>query len=779
MIGRTVSHYRIIKELGHGGMGVVYKAQDTKLDRVVALKFLPPHYCVNKAEKERFIHEAKAASALQHNNICTIHEIDETEDGQMFICMDFYEGETLKQKIDKVPLPIQEAINIAIQIAEGLSHAHQKDIVHRDIKPANIFITSEGVVKIVDFGLAKLRGQTKLTVAGTTLGTAAYMSPEQAKGDEVDYRTDVWSLGVVLYQMVTGQQPFRGEYDPAIVYSILNEEPVPLTALRSGLPMELEHIVKKLMTKNPSERYQGVKDILVDLRILIKQLDAKGISREADIKKSRVVKRILSYCSLIAIIIVLFLIIRYQLLPKKIDAIDSIAVLPMENLSGDPEQEYFVDGMTEALITNLSKIGALKVISRTSSMQYKNTGKPLPEIARELNVDAVVEGSVLRVGDRVRITTQLIEAVTDQHLWAESYERDLRDILALQSNVAMAIAQKIESKLTPLEQGEPVSTPTVDPEAYELYLRGCFFMNKYTKEGFTKALSYFQQAIEKESNFALAYAGLAETYIGLEDIGIQRPKEAYPKAREAVNKAIKIDDKLAEAHTYLARIKFWFDWDWSGAESEVIRAIELNASYSEAYEIYSQLFRVRRELDEEHKKIRRAWELDPLGLYVNFYLGISLYDAGAYDQAIEQFKKTLELDPDYALAHWGLGLVYETQELTTKAIAAFQESVNLSPDDVHNQAGLAHAFASAGRKAEALAILEKLKERSKRAYVPAFAIAVIYEGLGNTDAAFDWLEKAYEERSSWIPFINAGRRLDSLTGDARFTALLNKIGLEK
>ncbi|MBF8297130.1 MAG: Adenylate cyclase [Bacteroidetes bacterium] len=539
MISETISHYKILEKLGEGGMGIVYKTQDLKLDRLVALKFLPPHLASDDQDKKRFIHEAKAASSLDHPNICNVHEIDETPDGQVFIVMAIYEGTPLNKKIEKGPLKIEEALDVVIQAAEGLQAAHEKGIVHRDVKSSNIMMTDKRRAVIMDFGLARTGGATKLTKTGSTLGTVPYMSPEQARGEKVDHRTDIWSLGVVLYEMISGRLPFQSPYSEAIVYSILNEEPKPFSLARNDVPAEVENVVRKCLQKNPSNRYQHADELIVDLRRV-----KTGLGKEAPSLK-----------------------IANPLSTTNDEVIRSIAVLPLDNLSRDPEQEYFVDGMADALNTELWKIGALKVISRTSAKLYKGVKKPLPEIARELGVDGLITGSVLREGEQVRITVQLIDGSTDRHLWAESYQRELRGILALHTEVAQAIAREIKIKLTPFEEARLMSVRRVDERAYDTYLKGLYHYNTFTQDGLKKAISLYEQSVQIDSTYAPAYAGLANTYNVMGAFGIIPWPQPIEKAKLATHKALELDSTLAEAHVSLAIISD-LEWNWSQAERE-------------------------------------------------------------------------------------------------------------------------------------------------------------------------------------------------------------------
>ena len=776
MTGQTISHYRILEKLGEGGMGVVYKAQDTKLDRIVALKFLPRHLLCDSEAKTRFENEAKAASALNQTNITTIYEINEVE-GECFICMEYVEGKSVKELIEEKTLSIEEVLKIAIQIAEGLNAAHKKDIVHRDIKSDNIMLTHEGLVKIMDFGLAKLKGVSKLTKTGSTLGTMQYMSPEQAQGIEVDQRSDIFSFGVVLYEMITGQLPFKGEHEAAVIYSILNETPEPLARYKAGVPGELQRVVDKTLAKNRDERYQHVDEMIADLKSIRRKLETTPTIHEPG-KPKRLKKRSVYVYVSFAFLIIILILIKIFFFTSSREPIDSLAVLPLQNLSGDVNQEYFSDGMTEALITELQKIKSLRVISRTSVMQYKKVQKLLPQIAKELNVKAVVEGSVSREGDIVRINVQLIQASPEKHLWADNFDRTMKNILALQSEVAQAIAREVKAVVTPEEQRRMESSRSVNPEAYEAYLKGRFYWNKRRGDDLKTAIEYFNQAIEKDPNYALAYAGLASTYVILPEYSGLPPKEIMPKAEAAAKKALEFNATLGEAHAVLA-LKRWYEWDWVGAESEFKRTIELNPSYPTTHHWYSNLLRSLGRLDEALAEIKLAQELDPLSLVINMNVGITLSWMRRYDEAIDQFKKTLELDPNFPFTYGNLGALYEVQGKFDEAIPEFQKAITVVGRDASELSDLGHAYALAGKKSEALKILDELFKFSKQGYSVSFEIAFVYYGLGDKNASFEWLEKAYQERNNALVNMKVDPLWDSLRSDLRFIALLKKMGLEK
>ena len=599
MIGQSISHYKILEKLGEGGMGVVYKAEDTKLKRTVALKFLPSDITRDADAKERFLHEAQAASALNHPNICGIHTIEEFE-GQQFIDMEFVEGVTLREKIAqcraKSLFALQDAIQYAIQIGEGLNAAHKKGIVHRDIKPDNIMLTDEGLVKIMDFGLAKLKGKSKLTKTHSTLGTLSYMSPEQARGEEVDQRTDIFSLGAVMYELITGRRPFKGEHDAAIMYSLMNEIPEPLARYKSSIPDDLQRVADKALSKEKEERYQHVDEMVADLKLIKKQLES-GILTTKSLTPYKILKIPWYAYASVGIIILIFILSKFVLFTATEKPITSIAVLPFQNFSNDPEQEYFSDGMTEALISELSQIKALRVISRTSIVRFKKTNKSLPEIASELGVDAVVEGSVQRVKNDVRITAQLVKAQPEQHLWANDFTRNIQNILTLQSEVAQAIANEIKIAVTPEERQQLAIARPVDPEAHEAYLKGRYFIHKLTEADVRKGISYFEQAIGRDSNYAPAYAGLAEAYDYLWTLGTIKSKDVFPIIKKYAVKAQSIDETLADPYAILGDIEL-AQWNFESSERNYKRAVGLNQNYATGHAYYAWYLLMMKRYDE-------------------------------------------------------------------------------------------------------------------------------------------------------------------------------------
>ncbi len=779
MIAQTISHYKILEKLGGGGMGVVYRAEDTKLKRTVALKFLPPDLTRDEEAKVRFIHEAQAASALDHNNICNIHEIGETDDGQMFIAMACYEGETLKKKIERGPLKIDEALDYAIQIAQGLAKAHEKGIVHRDIKPANVLITIDSVAKIVDFGLAKLAGGTKLTKAGSTLGTAAYMSPEQARGENVDARTDIWSFGVLMYEMITGQQPFKGEYANAVLYSILSSEPEPVTALRTGVPMELERIVNKCLEKGPAERYQHSDDLLADLRSMRKRVETGEVPRAAGAVKRLTGRPWYVYAGITVIVVAVILAVIYYFVLPTSEVFDSVAVLPAENLSGDASQEPFTDGMTVALISELEKVKGLTPMAWQSVKRYKNTDKSVVEIARELGVKAIVSTQCLRERENVRISVSLIPASSQKPVWTKTFDRDLTNVLVLQSEVARAIVNEINVTVTQEEQERLSSSYQVDPQAYEAYLKGKFFQEKFGESDLKKALEYFNLAIAKDSNYALPYVGLSNTYFAYLTQGWASSMEVQPRIQAAIASAVEKDSNLAEAHGVVARKKLVLDWDVEGALKECRKALDLNPGSSLAHLFYSSCLEQQGRFNEAIAENKRAQELDPLSLEIKLRLGLTYWKMRQYDKSIATNGEILEMDSSYIMARWNRAVSYLDQSRFQEAYEEFKRYESLIPGDIYNKHGFALVYALTGQREKARALLRELEEYSKSHYFSWSHRAILYALLGDKNKAIEYLERASRERDIFFLDVAIEPLFDSLRSDPRFTALLRKTGLEK
>jgi serine/threonine-protein kinase len=848
-VGQTIGHYKIISTLGVGGMGEVYLSQDTRLGRMIALKLLPVEFTRDTDRVRRFQQEARAASALNHPNIITIYEIGQVDD-RHFIATEFIEGDTLRHSISgpqrltggngihaaATPLKVCDVLNIGIQTADALAAAHEAGIVHRDIKPENIMLRRrDGYVKVLDFGLAKLtegpavaidteaptRAQIK-TDAGMRMGTASYMSPEQARGERVDARTDIWSLGVVLYELVAGCAPFERSTPSEIIALILEREPAPLARYAREVPTELERIVGKALTKDKEERYQTAKDLLVDLRRLRQRLeveaeiersgpsklsekaalatDGKQALATADEATTRTQAEIVRRTSsaehlataikrhkwrtlpgIVALAVLAAAAIAYYVYSARGgEAIDSVAVMPFVNMNADPNTEYLSDGISESIINHLSLLPNLKVMSSNSVFHYKGRDVDALVVGRELSVRAVLMGRIVQRGDELVISVELVDARNNSHLWGERYERKLTDVLLVQREITHEITAKLRLPLTDEEQKRVNKQYTENPEAYQLYLKGRYYWNKVTPDGTKKAIEYFQQAVEKDPGYALAYAGLADCYTV--NANPLPPKEKMPQAKQAARKALGIDDTLAEAHATLGRVFTVYDWDWSGAEKEFKRAIELDPRSAETHQWYGAYWQAIGRSDQSLAERRRAQELEPLSLIMNFELVQALYFARNYDQAIEQSHKNLELDQSFGPFYTFPPRAYEQKGMYGEAITGFQKAITVQK---HLQgksitmARLAHVYALTGKKDEARAMLNELKLLAQQEYVPADAIALIYAGLGENDEAFAWLEKAYDEHSFSMTWLKVEPSWDSLRSDPRFADLLRRMGLQQ
>jgi serine/threonine protein kinase/tetratricopeptide (TPR) repeat protein len=825
---RLISHYRVIETLGKGGMGEVFLAEDTKHhDRKVALKLLPADMTEDETRLRRFRQEARAILALNHPNILTIYEIGE-EQSLYFIATEFIDGVTLRTHLARNHMETEKALDVAIQVAAALDAAHTAGIVHRDIKPENIMLRTDGYVKVLDFGLAKL--SEKLTESetghdpeavtvplsdtnpGAVIGTTGYMSPEQARGLMVDARTDIFSFGVVLYEMVAGRAPFGGETKNDIIVSLLNRDPLPLARFAPNAPPELQRIVTKALSKDKEERYQTVKDMLIDLRGLKRDLEfTTRLERSADpgfsgsggtrlsghstfdpvhysrtdetqptrsttstgsvIEKVNRNRTVLAL-SLLALVLALGLGVLY--FTKRGRTINSVAILPFVNGSHNPNTEYLSDGLTESIISSLSQLPNLKVMSRSAVFRYKGQNIDAQEVGRKLGVGAVLMGTVDQIGDSLVIKTELIDVSDGSQLWGEQYNRKISDLITVQQEIAWKISKRLRLRLTGEDEKRITKHYTENTEAYQLYLKGRYFWNKRDKESLNNGIRSFQDAIKIDPGYALAYSGMADSYALLADIGAVAPNEAMPRAKAAAERAIELDPELAEGYTSSGFVKLSYDWDWPAAERDFKRALELNPNYATAHQWYASYLLQMGRYDDATEEIKRAQQLDPLSLIINANKGYYLYFARQYDAAIEQYRKTLEIDPNFGVGRYYLAQAYVQKKMYGEAIAEFQKLISTPGDDLETAAALGYAYAQSGRRADAQKFLTEIIELSKSRYVSPLYIATIYTGLGERDQAIEWLYKAYDARHPGLVLLKVDPMFDSLRGDARFQELLRR-----
>ena len=756
-------------------MGVVYKAEDTRLKRAVALKFLPPALTADPEARERLTHEAQAASALQHTNICVVYDVDETADGQMFISMEYLEGETLKKKIERGPLELDQALRYAIQVAHGLIDAHAHGIIHRDIKPANMMVTPHDVAKIVDFGLARLSGRTMLTKTGSTIGTAAYMSPEQARGETADHRTDIWAMGVVLYEMLTGRHPFAGEYEEAVTYRILNEDPEFVTKIRPELPRELDHIIERAIAKDPARRYQTVLELCADLEAISGKRpegrQRKAIFGRLGRRQRKIAARVLPVLIVLIAVIVYFL---TRGVPRSGPV--SIVLLPFENITNDKDQEWFSDGMTDALITSLARIKGLRVTQRSSAMKYRGANKSASEIASELGVSYVLEGSVLQLADHVKITIRLIDALTNKYLWAEEYSRSFTELLALQGEVAKTIAGQVQVTLTPEEQGLLAQEKPVNPKAYEAYLKGNFFLYKLTREAIEMALQYYELATRIDSTYAPAYAGIALVWGARVQMGYLSMGVAAKEGEWAEVKALALDSSLAEVHYMIGARRAWMEWNWDGAMQSFRKSVELKPNLAEARAYFSHLLFTLKRPDEAMKQIDEALKLDPLNPLIQTLYAMDLMYARRYDEVIRLLRKTLETSPMEPMALSTIRSAYHQKKMYDEALEAWRLSYEARGDREAIEAlNRGHAEGGYSRALQSLA--EMLIERSKTSYVTPWQVATLYTRAGMKEKALDWFDKAYAAHDPNMPYLSVDPIFDDLRDQPRFQAIMKSMGL--
>jgi len=777
--------YRIIEEIGRGGMGIVYKAEDTKLKRTVALKFLPYQWTADAAARERFIHEAQAASALDHPNICTIHEIEETEDGRMYIAMAFYEGESLREMIKREPLESKEAINVAIQVAQGMTKAHQKGIVHRDIKPANVLMTKDGAAKIVDFGLAKLAGQVKLTREGTTIGTVAYMSPEQARGEAVDQRTDIWSLGVVLYEMLSGKLPFKGDYEQTLIHSILKTEPEPITKFRKDLPSGLAQIIAKTLAKNPAARYESMDELVEDLNAVAEGF--KPLRAKTGLLGGKIlgIKKIYAYAGL-AIFVILIALALLFFFPKHGKIYDSLAVLPFENRSQDPKQDGLAEGLTQEIISKFYALGSLRVPMFSTVADYRKTKKSCREIGREQNVRAVLDAAIQRTGDSIRIWVALLDASTELALWTNEYKHDMTDIGALESEVALDIVRKIQLRLSPDEQKRLASSQKVDPRAYDAYLEAKHSVNAFnyepTFERWKSVFPFIQKAIDIDPQYATFFWFLAGHWFSGQGNILISYKEGIEGAEAAIKKGLALDRDSPEMHIAVGQLDF-LKWDWEGLKREAKRAAELAPGDPYTHFWYSAALGCLGFDDEAISEAKRAVQLDPSSALLRMGLAARYWLSGRpdYNEAIAVFREELQRNPNDAQSQNYFALVYALKGMPAEAIAEAEKSVaSLSTSETgYLHLNIALVYAWVGRRQDALKLLDECLASRKGKPIDAYTVAEIYSALDEKDEAFKWLEKTCRDRLSTMWQLKVDPFMDNIRSDPRFKEYLKLAGFEK
>ena len=791
MNAETISYYRILGKLGEGGMGEVYLAEDTRLGRQIALKFLPDSFAYDPERRSRFLREARAASALRSPNVAAIYDIGE-HNGSQFIAMEYVEGDLLAHKIERHPLPVSEAVDIAYQIADALDEAHRLGIIHRDIKCSNLIVTNRGLVKVLDFGLAKLISHQysensddertlrfgQETTPGMILGTLSYMSPEQTRGVELDGRTDLFSLGVVLYEMVTGSKPFMGETTSDLIVSILEREPAPVAQFSGEIPTQLGWIISKALQKKREERYQSAKELVIDLKNLKHALEMEAnllrttpldrnsgsIDRQTRVMDSHEFKSATDSSS------------GNQVTPlrkrRSRKAINSIAILPLVNASSDPNMEYLSDGITEVLINSLSRLPKLRVMARSTMFRYKGIDIDPLQIGNDLGVRAILTGRVRQINSNLIIGAELVDVSDGSQLWGEQYNRQMSDIFAIQEEISQEILDTLRLKLGGKEK--KIAFQCCNTKAYELYLKGRFHWNKWNLEGFQRSIEFFEQAIALDPNFALAYAGLSDTYGILWFTNVMSSEEALPKAEANALKALELDGSLSEAHLSLANMKLYYEWDWQGAEKEYKRAIELNPNSANAHHMYAFYLITLRMFDEALAEAKRAAEIDPLSPMMISGIAAVYYYAGRYDEAFEQVQKTFEFDPHFHMARELLAEIYELKGMDEKAV---EQYLKFLPDWIGTKeiARELQAAAKSGIEGFWRKWLEIAVEQQRIHIASSYFISAVYASLGETEHAFEWLEKAYEERSGFLVHLTTDPNFKSIRADQRFQDLTRRI----
>jgi serine/threonine-protein kinase len=808
MIPESIAHYRIIKKLGAGGMGEVYLALDTKLNRKIAIKVLRPDSVADETLRKRLLREAQAAAKLDHPNICAVYDVSEV-DSQTFIVMQYVEGETLAEMMEREPLRLTTALAIAEQTAEGLVEAHTHGILHRDIKPHNLMITPRGQLKILDFGLAKemrtgdpvdndASTATLLSSPGHAVGTMPYMSPEQVQGEPLDACSDIFSLGVTFYEMLAGKHPFKDKSAAVTMSRIILGDPIPTEQFQAQVSPELQALLSKMLSKDKAARHQSAQELLTDLRQLSANLSADAAPADATRSKKvsaiapreNLADRILSLAqrhkwavlgTALALLLLVIVVTRWL----SIDHLDTLAILPFSYVSNDPQlmakpdREYLSDGFTESIINNLSQLANLKVIARSSVFRYKGKDLDVRAIGRELNVRAVLVGQIKQEADELTITVELMDVQGNRSIWGDTYQRKTADIQSVQKEIAKNVSEKLRLKLTGADQTQLAKTYTDSGEAYEAYLKGRYHWNKRTDEGFKQATTFFQEAIVKDPSYALAYTGLADCYTLRSDYGFLAPTEGYALAKGAVTLALKYDDSLAEAHTSLASIQAVTDWDWQGAENEYRRAIELNPNYATAHHWYAAQLLLQGRLDQALQEIKKAQQLDPLSLGINKDFAVILLYARDYDKALEQCRKTLEIEPHFGAMSTYIAQIYELKQKYPEAVAELEKAHAEAPEDGEITYALGQAYALVGKKDEALKISNELSQPAKQSLFLPKEAAYLYTLLGEKELAVATLQRAKENHYISVAEVKMDPRLGELRKDARVVELLQKIGLSQ